>query len=511
MSRPATGARIGDYRIERELRTEATGVVYEGVHLVLPRRAAVKAARDADKTIAVQMLREACMLEALSHPGVPRDLRVRRARRQAAVGRDRADRRHLARRRRHADRDRRSRDGRARGRPTSSRTRTRAASSTTGSARRSSCSRRERLVAGHACAAGATSSRTTRTLAADPSSDIHALGALAYRALTGSAARCPARPRRRRAPRRRPSSTKLIDDMLAEDSAGRPAAEVRERAEWLGRDARGAPAARRTRPREASAAPARHADSRCGSAGSAGRTLARGANRLHTNPANLVKTRARRLQSARAMRVGNYRIRARGRRRPVRGGARGASPPRAPQDRPRRARLGQAAARRGDARGLHPRGAPAPGHPAALRDRPAATTAGRGSRTRTSTARRSRTCAASLGARRARRARPRRRRHPRARASPRHHPRRPAPRSHRPHRPRVPGLHRRLEHPRARTTRRAAIPSLPRPDARRYARTRARARRSDRRSRRRLRARRDREDERCPPARPPRSSRCSTR
>src|SRR6185436_10436102 len=36
------GMRIGDYRIERELDTEETGVVYLGLHAVLPRRAAVK-------------------------------------------------------------------------------------------------------------------------------------------------------------------------------------------------------------------------------------------------------------------------------------------------------------------------------------------------------------------------------------------------------------------------------------------------------------------------------------
>lgn len=64
--------RIGDYRIERELRTEATGVVHEGVHLVLPRRAAIKVPHADRKPFAVQLLREACILEALSHPGVPR-------------------------------------------------------------------------------------------------------------------------------------------------------------------------------------------------------------------------------------------------------------------------------------------------------------------------------------------------------------------------------------------------------------------------------------------------------
>ena len=82
------GMRIGDYRIERELDTEETGVVYLGLHAVLPRRAAVKvmhasaeaaAVADAaataagpDRSLVRRVLREACLLEALSHPGIPR-------------------------------------------------------------------------------------------------------------------------------------------------------------------------------------------------------------------------------------------------------------------------------------------------------------------------------------------------------------------------------------------------------------------------------------------------------
>jgi len=69
------GARVGDYRIERELRSEDTGLVYTGTHIVLPRRAAIKVMHPAQaymRALAVQILREACVLEALSHPGVPR-------------------------------------------------------------------------------------------------------------------------------------------------------------------------------------------------------------------------------------------------------------------------------------------------------------------------------------------------------------------------------------------------------------------------------------------------------
>ena len=74
-ARFAEGARVGDYRIERELRSEDTGLVYCGKHIVLPRRAAIKVMHPAQaymRALAVQILREACVLEALSHPGVPR-------------------------------------------------------------------------------------------------------------------------------------------------------------------------------------------------------------------------------------------------------------------------------------------------------------------------------------------------------------------------------------------------------------------------------------------------------
>jgi hypothetical protein len=67
--------RVGDYRIERELRSEDTGQVYAAKHIVLPRRAALKVMHPAQaymRALAVQILREACVLEALTHPGVPR-------------------------------------------------------------------------------------------------------------------------------------------------------------------------------------------------------------------------------------------------------------------------------------------------------------------------------------------------------------------------------------------------------------------------------------------------------
>lgn len=66
---------VGDYRVQRVLRSEATGVVYVASHLVLPRMAAVKVMHRTEeylRAMAVQILREACLLEALASPGAPR-------------------------------------------------------------------------------------------------------------------------------------------------------------------------------------------------------------------------------------------------------------------------------------------------------------------------------------------------------------------------------------------------------------------------------------------------------
>ena len=66
------GARVGDYTIERENSREESGIVYQATHLLLPRKAHIKVARDVDRAVAKQLLREACLLEALQHPGIPR-------------------------------------------------------------------------------------------------------------------------------------------------------------------------------------------------------------------------------------------------------------------------------------------------------------------------------------------------------------------------------------------------------------------------------------------------------
>jgi len=67
--------RIGDYTVSEPLGAEDAGTFYLGEHVVLPRQAAIKLMADApvyDKATAIAMLREACLVEALSHPGIPR-------------------------------------------------------------------------------------------------------------------------------------------------------------------------------------------------------------------------------------------------------------------------------------------------------------------------------------------------------------------------------------------------------------------------------------------------------
>lgn len=67
------GTRIGDYLVEGPLRSEASGAVHLAKHVMLPRIAALKVMHETGtKPQAVQMLREACLVEALSHPGIPR-------------------------------------------------------------------------------------------------------------------------------------------------------------------------------------------------------------------------------------------------------------------------------------------------------------------------------------------------------------------------------------------------------------------------------------------------------
>jgi serine/threonine protein kinase len=73
--RDASGARISDYLIERGLPARNTEVAYRATHRVLPRCARVVILNPAFvgvRPVALQLMREACILEAMHHPGVPR-------------------------------------------------------------------------------------------------------------------------------------------------------------------------------------------------------------------------------------------------------------------------------------------------------------------------------------------------------------------------------------------------------------------------------------------------------
>ena len=228
------GARIGDYRVEYEIEIDAIAVSYLATHVVLPRQARIKVPHPGSRAAAVQLLREACIMESLSHAGIPRvhECGVLADRRPwsamevmpgatlkqlaadgslalfdlAVVLRDVADiLRHAHER---------------------------------GVAHRrlvtSSIVRTQRHRRGYAI----TDWSDARTLGAsadevvDPKDDVYALGLIAFRALTGrpaepsvsAATHCPVAP---------PELTALIDDLLVEPVMRPAASEVFERALWL--------------------------------------------------------------------------------------------------------------------------------------------------------------------------------------------------------------------------------------------------------------------------------------
>jgi serine/threonine-protein kinase len=66
--------RIGNYRVDAELGPTGSGILLQAQHLVLPRQAIIKVVHSAFAQVrpfVVQTLREACILEAVAHPGVP--------------------------------------------------------------------------------------------------------------------------------------------------------------------------------------------------------------------------------------------------------------------------------------------------------------------------------------------------------------------------------------------------------------------------------------------------------
>lgn len=75
LERLVVGARIADYTIERVLPSGGEQIELVVTHVVLPRRATMvvlPVAFATDEAAARRLLREACILEALQHPGVPR-------------------------------------------------------------------------------------------------------------------------------------------------------------------------------------------------------------------------------------------------------------------------------------------------------------------------------------------------------------------------------------------------------------------------------------------------------
>jgi hypothetical protein len=66
------GDRIGDYHVERQVAYEENAVVYLATHVVLPRQAYLKVTHPGSRDAAIHLLREACILEALCHAGIPR-------------------------------------------------------------------------------------------------------------------------------------------------------------------------------------------------------------------------------------------------------------------------------------------------------------------------------------------------------------------------------------------------------------------------------------------------------
>ena len=66
----APGLRVGDYVLGCELPARSTTLAFDAMHVLLPRR--VRLVIPAEGEVAIEVMREACILETLRHPGVPR-------------------------------------------------------------------------------------------------------------------------------------------------------------------------------------------------------------------------------------------------------------------------------------------------------------------------------------------------------------------------------------------------------------------------------------------------------
>ena len=239
------GTRVGDYVVDGEtdevvVGTDSTGVAYLGTHVVLPRRVILKVMHGGtlySKAVAVQMLREVCLLEAIAHPAVPRvfECGILPDRRPWAAlervsGTPVADLLASGRTLAIADlvvilRDSAELLAHAHARAVVHRRMT--ADTILFTPARASTA---------VCIRGWDDALTLDTesrVTVDVRDDVFALGSVGYRALTGEYA-MPGRSAAQRCPSAPEELTALIDRMLAPAVADRPtAAEVRDRASWL--------------------------------------------------------------------------------------------------------------------------------------------------------------------------------------------------------------------------------------------------------------------------------------
>lgn len=71
----AEGTRVGEFVIGARLGARGTGHLYAATHLVLPRRATIHVLPPAEgpaRSVALELLRAACIVDAIDHPGTPR-------------------------------------------------------------------------------------------------------------------------------------------------------------------------------------------------------------------------------------------------------------------------------------------------------------------------------------------------------------------------------------------------------------------------------------------------------
>ena len=69
------GTRVGEFVIEQRIGSRGTGHIYKATHPVLPRSALIHVLPAAEaelRSVALELMREACVVDAIDHPGMPR-------------------------------------------------------------------------------------------------------------------------------------------------------------------------------------------------------------------------------------------------------------------------------------------------------------------------------------------------------------------------------------------------------------------------------------------------------